>query len=116
MSDKTIEELLDGLEHIINNSYGVDGWHLNGDVATWDELEVPSTLQAIRKLILDYAELTKKLSEVKLDVQNPNRLDMGKPRVSREKIKDVMRDNYIPWELGDFILLLTELNIEVSDE
>lgn len=24
----------------INNSRGVDGWHLNGDIATWDEFEI----------------------------------------------------------------------------
>ena len=36
--------------------------------------------------------------------------------VSREKIKDVMRDNYIPWELGDFILLLTELGIKMEEQ
>ena len=43
------------------------------------------------------------------------RKHLEKPTVSRERIKDVMRDNYIPWELGDFILLLTELGIEVED-
>ena len=49
MSDKiTVGELLGKLELIVNDSHGVDGWHLNGDIATWDELEVPSILQAIR--------------------------------------------------------------------
>lgn len=31
-----LSKLLD----IINNSRGVAGWHLNGDIATWDEFEI----------------------------------------------------------------------------
>ena len=29
---------LDAVQDLINNSYGVAGLHLNGDVAPWDEL------------------------------------------------------------------------------
>ena len=36
-----IEEMRPGIEAVeglINNSHGVDGLHLNGDIAPWDEL------------------------------------------------------------------------------
>lgn len=38
---RRIEELEKGIDSVlslINESYGVDGLHLNGDVAVWDEL------------------------------------------------------------------------------
>ena len=34
-----LEEELAGFREIRDNSNGVVGWHLNGSVATWDELE-----------------------------------------------------------------------------
>ena len=55
------------------------------------------TLQAIREALTERDKLTKNLSEVKLDVQNPNRLDMGKPKVTRKKIRIVCDDlHYAP--------------------
>ena len=47
---------------------------LEGDPLGYAGYERLLVLQAIRQCLIDYAELTKKLSEVKLDVQNPNRL------------------------------------------
>lgn len=32
-------EVLENLSAVMDNSEGVTGWHLNGDVATWDEFE-----------------------------------------------------------------------------
>ncbi len=34
-----LEGALGGLLAIVNDSNGVDGYHLNGDIATWDEFE-----------------------------------------------------------------------------
>jgi len=51
MSKPTREEMVGKLEQIVNDSYGVDGFHLNGDIASWDELEVPAILQAIREAL-----------------------------------------------------------------
>jgi len=39
--EEGIEEMRPGIEAVeglINNSHGVDGLHLNGDIAPWDEL------------------------------------------------------------------------------
>ena len=44
---------------------------LESDLAHW--------MDRCHELEVELAELTKKLSEVKFDVQNPNRLDTGKP-------------------------------------
>jgi hypothetical protein len=33
------EQLLDEVLATMNNSTGVAGWHLNGDIADWDEFE-----------------------------------------------------------------------------
>ena len=91
MSDKeiTVEEMVGGLYEMTHESCDqYDGEHPK---------RLREIREAIRKLILDYAELTKKLSEVKLDVQNPNRLDMGKPKVTRKKIRIVCDDlHYAP--------------------
>jgi hypothetical protein len=35
-----------GLMEIVDGSRGVEGWHLNGDVATWDEFEQPEALRS----------------------------------------------------------------------
>ena len=88
MSDKiTVEELLDKLELIVNDSHGVDGFHLNGDIATWDELEVPSILQSIREAL-------------------------EKPKVSREQLSFLAM---IPF-VDDLEKALRDMGIEVSDE
>lgn len=42
---------LEGLLEIINGSSGVDGWHLNGDVATWGEFEAVEEAEAAQALI-----------------------------------------------------------------
>ena len=70
--EKTTEEMVKLLDNILSDeavaiSEGL-GWYFS-----------PSDyrkIEAIRQCLIDYAELTKKLSEVKLDVQNPNRLDV----------------------------------------
>ena len=33
------KEALEGILTIVNESKGIDGFHLNGDIATWDEFE-----------------------------------------------------------------------------
>ena len=30
--------IISGMQYITRNSHGVAGWHLNGDIATWEEL------------------------------------------------------------------------------
>ena len=36
---KLLREALDNLLHIVDSSNGVVGWHMNGNVAEWDEFE-----------------------------------------------------------------------------
>jgi hypothetical protein len=33
------ERLLEGIMQLMDGSQGLDGWHRNGDIATWDEFE-----------------------------------------------------------------------------
>ena len=74
MSDKiTGEEIVGKLDDMIAGRIGII-----------IDAEYFEFLQAIRKLILDYAELTKKLSEVKFDIQNPNRLGIKEKEASDE--------------------------------
>ena len=76
---------------------------LESDIAHW--------MDRCHELEAELAELTKKLSEVKFDVQNPNRLDMGKPGVSRVFL-DYQK---YPLYKDEVIKLLVEYGIEVSD-
>ena len=49
-----IDEALDALsiiEGIRNESRGVDGFHLNGDIATWSELDIDCKFETIRKAL-----------------------------------------------------------------
>jgi hypothetical protein len=49
LGDKTKAlEALDGLTDVVENSYGVVGWHRNGDVASWDDLGIPEHIADIR--------------------------------------------------------------------
>lgn len=52
---------LDAVQDLINNSYGVAGLHLNGDVAPWDELLEGGRFEAWLK---DFSRCGKKV-EVK---------------------------------------------------
>lgn len=36
-----VESAIRGLLELVDGSRGLDGWHLNGDTATWDEFEEP---------------------------------------------------------------------------
>ena len=76
------------------------------------ESDLAHWMDRCHELEVELAELTKKLSEVKFDVQNPNRLDMGKPRVSRVFL-DYQK---YPLYKDEVIKLLIEYGIEVSDE
>lgn len=40
-----LQAALNAYEDIVTNSQGVAGWHLNGDVATWDEFDLPTAPQ-----------------------------------------------------------------------
>ena len=103
MSDKiTVEAMMERLNVWMRI---IDSGHL----VELNEFHRP-TIQSIRKHLTesDIAHWMDRCHELEAKLAE-------KPRVSREKIKDVMRDNYIPWELGDFILLLTELGMEVED-
>lgn len=40
---------LKGVQHVANESTGIVGWHLNGDIATWDEL-LPEVGAALAKV------------------------------------------------------------------
>lgn len=42
-----LEAALDIYEGIVANSRGVDGWHLNGDIAEWDEFELPEIEKSV---------------------------------------------------------------------
>ncbi|WP_223955110.1 hypothetical protein [Aeromonas caviae] len=44
-----LREALNGVVGVMNNSQGVAGWHMNGDIATWDELlpEVATALEFV---------------------------------------------------------------------
>ena len=57
--------------------------------------------------------LFEEVHELKLELVGFKRV---KPRVSLKKIKDYMRENYVPQTSEEFAKILTELNIEVSDE
>ena len=60
-----IDDLAAGLRSIglvMDNSRGVDGWHLNGDIAPWDELfpeDDPRDLLRKHNLLEDSCETTK---------------------------------------------------------
>ncbi len=50
-----VEYFLDALRTIIQESRGIDGYHLNGDIATWEEiiaseLDIDSLEDAIAKV------------------------------------------------------------------
>lgn len=50
MSDITVPyllEILGTIMGIVNESDGVSGWHLNGDIATWDEFDVIGEIEDI---------------------------------------------------------------------
>lgn len=38
----TLREALESVDEVIRNSHGVDGWHLNGDIAPWGQLGLDS--------------------------------------------------------------------------
>ena len=112
MSDKiTVEEMVKDLDRFIKYAdmhlpflRAIRSHLTESDIAHW--------MDRCHELEVELAELTKKLSEVKFDVQNPNRLDMEKPKVSRVFL-DYQK---YPLYKDEVIKLLIEYGIEVSDE
>ena len=48
MSEQKMREALQGFLNIVSESRGVDGYHLNGDIAEWDEFpEVDLACEAL---------------------------------------------------------------------
>ena len=48
---KTMEKLLavyEAIDGLLSESSGVDGYHLNGNIASWDELGIPELLAAVK--------------------------------------------------------------------
>ena len=47
----TIEKLLavyEAIDGLLSESNGVEGYHLNGDIASWDELGIPELLNSVQ--------------------------------------------------------------------
>lgn len=44
--EAVLREALDAVQQVANRSEGIAGWHLNGDLASWDEL-LPEVEQAL---------------------------------------------------------------------
>lgn len=42
-----LEAALKVYEDIVSESRGVDGWHLNGDIAEWDEFDLPEITESV---------------------------------------------------------------------
>jgi hypothetical protein len=42
-----LREVLENLRSIISESKGVVGWHLNGDIAEWDEFGYPERIDEV---------------------------------------------------------------------
>lgn len=77
------KEALEGLLAIINDSKGVDGWHLNGDIAFWSEFEEEVEMA---KAAIPVAKLHEQLVELMLD---PSKGYDEDGRVS-EKVDDLL--------------------------
>jgi hypothetical protein len=41
------KKFTNGINALISESHGVTGYHLNGDIATWDELDIPNEIAAL---------------------------------------------------------------------
>ncbi|MDP2661181.1 MAG: hypothetical protein Q8R28_10685 [Dehalococcoidia bacterium] len=45
------DDLADSVEFLVRETRGVDGWHLNGAIALWDELEVTEAVATYRNAV-----------------------------------------------------------------
>lgn len=47
---RAMREVLEEILAIVNESRGVAGWHLNGDIAPWDEFGYPQKINVVLRL------------------------------------------------------------------
>lgn len=55
-NSKEALEALEEVQAFVNESHGISGWHKNGDVCYWSELDIDNYLETIRAALEAQAE------------------------------------------------------------
>lgn len=110
-----LREALDAVQQVANRSEGIAGWHLNGDIASWDSilpevdeaLALPNDATALNELIAERtASLTSELQSTSLQMIT----DFGQ---YHEKVKELTAEVERKMSAGEFLI---QQNAELTAE
>ncbi|MBN5232485.1 hypothetical protein JY446_24465 [Serratia marcescens] len=89
VENAAMRSVIDAVIGVANNSSGIAGWHLNGEIADWDEIlpelniETPATFAALAAIQARFCELLGTYGKVEPERFNPAFADLYAKIVNR---------------------------------